>query len=324
MIVRYRGLDARLRRSMPVATNAPLAGVRALVVGLGSIGRTHARVLAGLGATVEAVTRRGGGELVAHASIEAALAQGPFDYCVVSSATGDHATDVTALAAAGFSGSLLVEKPVTAGSGELAAESPFERAGVGYNLRFHPAVDWLRRQLEGQSALVVDLAAQSFLPDWRPGRDHRETASGSRARGGGVLRDLSHEIDLMLWLFGEPEVAVARGGNLGDLGVDAETAACAVLGLERAPIATLRLSYLDRLPERRIRVTTASDTLEADLLSGECRTSSAEERYEIDWTKTYADLHLAMLGPDPARVCTLREGLRVVACIEELEGEWAG
>jgi predicted dehydrogenase len=309
---------------MSAVTSSPLSGIRALVVGLGSIGATHARVLEGLGATVEAVSRRESAEgTTTHASIEAALARGPFDYCVVASATGDHAADVQALAEAGFAGTLLVEKPVTARSGELPAELPFAHAGVGYNLRFHPAVGWLRRQLEGQSALVVDVAAQSFLPGWRPGRDHRETASGSRARGGGVLRDLSHELDLMLWLFGEPRRATALGGNLGDLGIDAETAACAVLELERAPVATLRLSYLDRLPERRVRVTTASDTLEADLLSGACRSSGAGERYEIDWTKTYADLHLAMLGPDRDAVCGLGEGLRVVACIEELEGEWA-
>lgn len=302
----------------------PLGGIRALVVGLGSIGRTHVRVLTGLGATVEVVTRRESEGAIAHRSIEAALAGGGFDYCVVSSATADHAGDVAALAEAGFTGTLLVEKPVTARSGELPAETPFERIGVGYNLRFHPAVQWLRRRLDGQPALVADLAALSYLPDWRPGRDHRETASGSRARGGGVLRDLSHEIDLMLWLFGEPRQAVALGGSLGDLEVDAETAVCAVLELERAPVATLRLSYLDRLPERRVRVTTAADTLEADLLGGGCRSSSAEERHPADWDKTYADLHLAMLGPDPAEVCSLDEGLGAVACIERLESGWGG
>ena len=309
---------------MSAVTSSPLSGIRVLVVGLGSIGATHVRVLEGLGAAVEAVSRRGSAEGTTHASVEAALAEGGFDYCVVASATSDHAADVAALAEVGFAGTLLIEKPVAAQSGEVPAELPFARVGVGYNLRFHPAVGWLRRQLQRQDALVVDVAAQSFLPEWRPGRDHRETASGSRARGGGVLRDLSHELDLMLWLFGEPQKAMALGGNLGELGIDAETAACAVLGLERAPLATLRLSYLDRLPERRVRVTTASDTLEADLLSGECRSSSAGERYEIDWTKTYADLHLAMLGPDPAAVCTLDEGLRVVSWIEELEGAWAG
>ncbi len=299
--------------------SAPLGGVRALVVGLGSIGRRHASTLTGLGATVEAVTRREGDVGTVHPSIEAAFATGGFDYCVVSSATSDHAADVLALAEAGFGGTLLVEKPVTARSGEFPAGAAFERIGVGYNLRFHPAVRWLERQLGEGPALVVDVAAQSHLPEWRPGRDHRETASASRARGGGVLRDLSHEIDLILGLFGEPREVLALGGNLGGLGIDAETAVSAVFELERAPVATLRLSYLDRLPERRVRVTTATETLEADLLSGECRTSGGEELHPVDWPQTYADLHLAMLGRGPGAVCTLEEGLRVVACIEELE-----
>jgi predicted dehydrogenase len=304
--------------------SAPLAGLRALVVGLGSIGAAHVRSLAELGAAVEAVTTRESGDAPAHASVESAFAQGGYDYCVVSSATADHAADVRALAEAGFAGTLLVEKPVAARSSEYPPDASFERVGVGYNLRFHPAVRWLERQLESEAALVVDLAAQSFLPDWRPGRDHRETASASLARGGGVLRDLSHEIDLMLMLFGEPRELAARGGNLGELGLEAETAVSAVLELECAPVATLRLSYLDRVPERRLRVTTAGDTLEADLLSGECRSSSGEETHPVDWPQTYTDLHLAMLGPDPTRVCTLAEGLKVVACIEWLESALGG
>jgi predicted dehydrogenase len=296
------------------------------VVGLGSIGRAHARALAGMGAAVEVVTRRpeelgdaAGSVAAAHPSIEVAVATRGFDYCVVASATADHGADVAALAEAGFTGALLVEKPLVARSGELPEEVPFERVGVGYNLRFHPAVRWLRERLEGESALVADLAAQSFLPDWRPGRDHRETASGSRARGGGALRDLSHEIDLMLLLFGEPRAVAARGGNLGELGIEAETAVAALLELERAPVATLRLSYLDRLPERRVRVTTAGDTLEADLLSGLCRSSSGEERRPVDWSRTYIDLHLAMLGAGPGAVCTLAEGRAALACVERIE-----
>jgi predicted dehydrogenase len=307
-----------------------LAGLRALVVGLGSIGRTHARVLTELGAAVEVVTLRESEGHPAHDSIEAALGRGAFDYCVVASATSAHATDVRGLSRAGFDGALLVEKPVVARSGEFPAEARFERVGVGYNLRFHPAASWLRQQLKGRPVLVVDVAAQSFLPDWRPGRDPRETASGSRARGGGVLRDLSHEIDLMLWLFGEPRAVAARGGSLGGIGIDVETAVSAVLELERAPVATLRLSYLDRLAERRVRVTTELDTLEADMLAGACRSSAGEERFPVDWERTYADLHLAMHGQGSVEaVCTLDEALAAVACIERIEsaldgGEGAG
>jgi predicted dehydrogenase len=297
-----------------------LAGTRALVVGLGSIGRTHAGVLAELGAEVEAVTRRGSDLVPAHPSIGAALAGGRFDYCVVCSATADHGADARALAEAGFSGVLLVEKPVTARAGEFPLEAAFERVGVGYNMRFSPLVRWLEERLDGNGALVVDVAAQSFLPDWRPGRDHRETESASAARGGGVVRDLSHEIDLMLRLFGPPRGVAARGGNLGGLGIEAETAVAAVLELERAPVATLRLSYLDRRPERRVRVTTERDTLEIDLLSGACRSADAERRFPIDWPRSYADLHLAMLGGRGAeRVCTLEQGLETVDLVERIE-----
>ena len=289
---RMRGVTGR----SPIIVSTELSDVRALVVGLGSIGGKHMRALVDLGAAVEVVTRRpAGADVTVHGSIEAALEQGEFDYCVVSSATSEHAADVAALAEAGFGGVLLVEKPLTASSAEAVAGSAFERVGVGYNLRFHPAVAWLERQLGGEPALVADLAAQSYLPEWRPGRDHRETASATRA----------------------------RGGNLGELGVDAETAVSAVLELERAPAATLRLSYLDRLPERRIRVTTVVDTIEADLLSGACRTPAAEESHPVDWPKTYADLHLAMLGRAPGEPCTLGQAQRVVACVERIEQEIA-
>ena len=45
---------------MSAATSRPLSGTRALVVGLGSIGATHVRVLTELGAEVEVVSRREG------------------------------------------------------------------------------------------------------------------------------------------------------------------------------------------------------------------------------------------------------------------------
>ena len=41
------------------------------------------------------------------------------------------------------------------------------------------------------------------LQTWRPGRDLNDTVSVSRAKGGGVLRELSHEFDYLSTLFGE-------------------------------------------------------------------------------------------------------------------------
>ena len=51
--------------------------------------------------------------------------------------------------------------------------------------------------------LIVYSVVGQNLQTWRPGRDLNETVSVSRAKGGGVLRELSHEFDYLSTLFGE-------------------------------------------------------------------------------------------------------------------------
>ena len=53
----------------------------------------------------------------------------------------------------------------------------------------------------------------SYLPDWRPSVDYRDTYSARRSLGGGVLRDAIHELDLLVWILGWPIDVV--GGWIG-------------------------------------------------------------------------------------------------------------
>jgi hypothetical protein len=70
-------------------------------------------------------------------------------------------------------------------------------------------------RLDGRSAITVSAYVGQDLRDWRPGRDHRTTASATQQAGGGVLRDLSHELDYLLWLFGPWQRVAALGGAYG-------------------------------------------------------------------------------------------------------------
>ena len=290
-----------------------------LVVGAGSIGQRHARLLTELGAEVSVVTSRPQeSQLPAYRSVDEALASEEFAYCVIASPTTRHGRDVAQLAEAGFSGRLLIEKPIFASSGSDVDFRRFAGARVNYNLRFHPAVDWLRSQLGSSEVLMADVSAQSYLPDWRPERELGSTSSATRDSGGGVLRDLSHELDLVLWLLGPVRTAHAVSGSAGDLGIEVETVCAAALELARARAATLRLSYLDRRPERRLRLTTSEDVLEADLLTGRCSSLAGEVELEVDWDETYRAAHRDALE-DGGRGCSVEEALEVVALIERLE-----
>ncbi|MFX7793064.1 Gfo/Idh/MocA family oxidoreductase, partial [Acinetobacter baumannii] len=54
-----------------------------------------------------------------------------------------------------------------------------------------------------------------YLPDWRPTKDYRETVSAKTELGGGVLLELSHELDYAQWILGSltPKYVVLRASE---------------------------------------------------------------------------------------------------------------
>lgn len=292
---------------------------RALVVGLGSIGRRHARALGELDCDVAVVSRRGGhydGD-PSFSSLAEGLACHRPDYVVLARETARHAEDIVELAEAGFDGDVLVEKPLTAVPTELPA-LPFARLAVAYNLRFHPELSRLRAMLDGQEIATVTVHAGQHLSTWRPGTDYRSSYSADPAAGGGVLRDLSHELDYLLWLFGPAIRVAAMGGRSGLLDIGSDDTWAILLELDRAPLVSLQLDYLDRIGQRRVVVTTRDHTLVVDLVAMRSFVDGAElpSTGGID---TYRAQHEAMLGSADGRLCTLQEGAAVVELVAAIE-----
>ena len=128
-----------------------MISTKAVVVGLGSIGTRHARILRELGLQVATVSRREGGD---YKSITQAVAAVHPDYAVIATETARHADDMKELAQAGFHGRVLVEKPLFA-TPALPPKYPFAQVSVGYNLRFHPVMTELVERLHGRDVITV-------------------------------------------------------------------------------------------------------------------------------------------------------------------------
>jgi predicted dehydrogenase len=290
----------------------------ALVIGLGSIGRRHVRLLRELGLDVGTVSRRKTGEEHCHASIAAGLRATSARYVVIASETTVHREALIALADAGYSGTVMVEKPLFAAPAPLPAHR-FGGLYVGYNLRFHPVLQAIQRLLAEEPAISAQIYVGQYLPDWRPGRDYRQTASATRASGGGVLRDLSHELDYMSWLFGPCRRVAALGGHMGPLDIDADDVQALLLSFERCAVATAQLNYLDRQSAREIVINTATRTIRADLLRGTLRVNNEETRFSLERDQTYLAQHRSALGNDRAALCGAADGLAVTALIAAAE-----
>jgi predicted dehydrogenase len=286
----------------------------AVVVGLGSIGTRHARILGELGFAVTTVSRRQGGDC---GSIADAINLARPAYAVVATETARHAESLRELAEAGFRGIVLVEKPIFSKPGPLP-DYPFANLLVAYNLRFHPVMTDLAKRIEGRSAITVSAYVGQDIRDWRPGRDHRTTASATVQAGGGVLRDLSHELDYLLWLFGPWRRVAALGGASGARQLEVDDHVDLLLEMQGSQAVQVHMDYLDRPGMRKIRVNLPDETIEADLFNGRLTVNGAITEIPNERDESYKAMHLAAIkGASP--ICSLPEGLAVMDLIDASE-----
>jgi predicted dehydrogenase len=293
---------------------------KALVIGYGSIGQRHARVLEALGHEVAVVSRRVVEHPRGYPELAAALAEFRPDYAVIANETSLHRPTYRALMAAGFAGTVLVEKPLfhdLAADDERAAPHAF----VAYNLRFHPLLLRLREWMQGRELLAATIHVGQHLATWRPQRDFRQSYSSQKSLGGGVLRDLSHELDYVLWLFGPWKRVTALGGATGALGIDADDRWSILIECERCPQVSVTLSYLDHAPSRRIAVNARDDSASVEFFSFTFAQGDGKnpERIEVEREESYRRQHAAILSGTPGAACTYAEGYDVLRLIDAVE-----
>ena len=294
---------------------------RILVVGYGSIGQRHARLArAALPDATIAILRRSPGAPPAGdpawvflSTIDDAVRFRP-QAAVIAGPSSHHLAPAMALAAAGAH--LLVEKPIAntvAGVPELV-ELCRARGRVlmaGYNLRFQPSLRRFRDLVRGgRAGQVVSVRAEvgQYLPTWRPDSDYRQTVSARADLGGGVLLELSHEIDYLRWVFGEVESVNATLATVSDLEIDVEDTAHLVLGFagpRGRPLAAVSLDFVRHDHTRTCVAIGTLGSLRWDALAG-----------RVDWFAEGASGWTTEFQQPPARDESYRaEWSEFLACI---------
>ncbi len=96
---------------------------------------------------------------------------------------------------------------------------------IGYNLRFLSSLNKLKKiidkQLLGEIFNVTTVTGQ-YLPTWRKNTNYTNTVSASKKLGGGVLLELSHEIDYLNWIFGDIKGVYSVNKKQSKLSIDVE------------------------------------------------------------------------------------------------------
>lgn len=288
-----------------------------LVIGYGSIGQRHETILNELGHRVSVVSRRTINYPLSYASIEEAIRCEKPEYIIVANETSEHEKTLAKLIQLGYKDKILVEKPLYANVSDIE-ESPVSTF-VGYNLRFHPIVQRLAEELSQKQVISVQSYVGQYLPTWRPGTDYRDSYSASKARGGGVLRDLSHELDYLQMLFGEWKEMSANGGNFSNLELDSDDHFTLIYRTEDVPTITVHMNYLDHITQRFIVINTNSTTYRADFISNTLQVNDEVFQFIVGRDDTYKNQHLAVLNDELGSLCTFNEGYNLLKMIKGAE-----
>ena len=255
-----------------------------LIISLGSIGERHLRNTRILLPTSEiGVLRRQGfdanttpkGADIQFHQLDEAISYSP-DAVIIASPANFHLNDATPFI--NNHKNVFIEKPLSSCVKNLDGflEKAIRSKGfimVGYILRFLPTLQKIKKIVEvSQLGRIYHAYIQvgQYLPDWRPSADYRKGVSAQAELGGGVLLELSHELDYATWLFGHPDHVYCRLMRSSDLEINTEDNAHIVFEYNEKnnnKTVVLQLDFLQRSPQMTLQIVGSDATLKADLIS---------------------------------------------------------
>ena len=316
-----------------------------LIAGYGSIGRRHLRNLRELGENDIILLRSHRStlpedeinDIPVETTIERALSHKP-DGVIIANPTALH-LDI-AIPAAKLGCAVFMEKPISDSFNRLtemkeALEHNSRRFQMGFQFRFHPGLHKMKELIDaGRIGRIFSFRAEwgEYLPGWHPWEDYRNSYSARRDLGGGVLLTLSHPLDYLRWLFGDPEWIWAMNGKISDLELEVDDIAEIGMQMKNGLVGNIHLDYYSRPTRNGVEVIGSNGKLRCNNLNGIVTLKTAEgfiERFEpepaYDRNDMFLDemrLFVAVTAGNAQPSCTLEDGIAVQRMAELVRKSW--
>ncbi len=189
-------------------------------------------------------------------------------------------------------------------------------------MRLHPIIQKAKKVFKNKKILNLQVNCNSFLPDWRK-RNYSKIYSSNKNKGGGVLLDLSHEIDYILWIFDKIKIKHFIINKISKLKIDSEDFASLSGSVLDKGNLQLSLSYFSRINRRSISVDSDKESFYGDLVKNYFKLKNNKKEMERNFQVNQVDLlynvHKKIIKGKFKDLCTLQEGIKVLKLIEKLK-----
>lgn len=200
--------------------------MKILLIGLGSMGTKYLSCLQKKGGIEIAALRTAKGALTTHTDITQfynvpdALDYQP-DGVIIANPTSLHVASALPFLEKGIK--VMIEKPIAHSVDECNKLSAYkDLLIVAYGMRFLPVSTHIKDVLKKEKIFKVSFKRSFYLPKWHPYADYRDEYTAKASLGGGVIRTLSHEIDLMHYWFGVPQTVTGITDKISHLEIDTD------------------------------------------------------------------------------------------------------
>ena len=243
-----------------------------LIIGLGSIAIKHINALQSIQPNIQIHALR--------SSMQATQIEGVknlysfsdipnlnLDFIIISNPTSLHYKTIQAVIP--YKIPLFIEKPLFDQVNNEKIIDEINQTGIttyiACNLRFLDCLLFTRDFIKDKRINEVNSYCGSYLPNWRPNQNYRNTYSANKEMGGGVHIDLIHEIDYIFWFFGMPVKANSIKRNNSSLNISAYDYANYVFEYP-CFCANIILNYYRKDAKRALEILTDEGTIHVDLL----------------------------------------------------------
>jgi CMP-N,N'-diacetyllegionaminic acid synthase len=295
---------------------------KVLIIGFGSIGKKHATILKKFKSVSEVyiLSQRSLKTFKSINKLSQIKKINP-DYIIICSRTSDHFKHLNYIERNFSKKIVLIEKPLF--NKFYNFDISKNKVFVGYNLRQHPVLKFIKNFIINKKIYSINITCNSYLPNWRKNTNYKNSYSSHRRLGGGVLLDLSHEIDYLEWIFKKIKtIDLVKIRKLSNLKINVEDHVL-IAGETELSNFILDLNYYSLYPRREIFIDGHNFSLKGDLINNFLEIYPKNKnkkiiRFKNDKNYTYVKQHELILNKDYRMLSNFNNANRLMLVLDKL------
>lgn len=260
-----------------------------LIIGFGSIGRKHYKVIKkfSISTNIKIISSQSKIPNKIH-NFKDAVKFDP-DLIIISTTTDLHLKYVKLVEKYFQNKKILIEKPLFKNKTNLNIKK--NTYYIGYHFRFDPVINFIKKEVQKQKIFSIICQNYSYLPNWRPKRKYSQTSSANKKFGGGVLRDLSHELDFIIWIFGKIKIRFAKNNKISNLKVNTDDNILINGWTKKVEDITFSMNFFSKILKRKIYIFGNNINIEANLISKKVKLYKKDKIITKKWNSNYYELN---------------------------------